>query len=60
MCTHKEGPGLFDTHLEAPSIPSLEAKKGPISLYFGHTHPGSLQGKSGPRDVIPGKTKYVH
>ena len=25
------------------------AKKGPISLYFGHTHPGSLQGKSSPR-----------
>ena len=25
MCTRKEGPGLFDTHLEDPSIPSLEA-----------------------------------
>ena len=45
MCTHKEGPGLFDSHLEGLSVPSFGAQNGPIPLYFEHTHPGSLRGK---------------
>ena len=37
MCTHKEGPGLFDTHLEGPSIHSLETKKDPFPVFWTHT-----------------------
>ena len=34
-------------------IHSFEAKKGPMSLTFGHTHPGIVRNKSPPAGLVP-------